>query len=593
MITGLYLVHHGETFDLLDESAKAIDVKETDVLTLRIVSTDYEAPIVNIGDYSLPLIRQPQNPYATSYVFESKESALFRNFIGVSHIEVFYGSDSAPVYSTPINVFARKMTYDKAANFLRYIVSNQDVSSACFSLTQGKSDAGKRTESIMTKINLGMRVLEHLKNEWTRFEKDPCTKREIHQTLERYDRKMHLDDQSIAYLSSHPDELTLSANNHADIRLSGRLYSIGNIVTNKGSLNKDVYENQVVLSFLYVFMAYLKSVKNQVIDARHSHQGEQISADGSTFVSIDRLLKDSGLILDYSKLKVDIGIEMCRKYIRVLQESFGCKISMSQAYKPVPTHKVLLKPHYLNAFKLIKNYHSAGEPLWTGMSDSYGLRSLPKIYEFVVLVGLINSLTRLGFERVKSEYLSSIDANSATKKPINEINNYHVFVNTEGVKIKLFYDLPMRSLADLTAKEMNGSPVDIKSHHPGYTRRPDYYILIEKNGQFEAHILDAKYSTIDNVSNYLLPQCAIKYGLQARILSLENNEMNLRMAESITIACSEYGLEYQSVSQRSTRGLRHDIKSLCPIKPMVGYLGVDENSENILMDLVSSLLETK
>jgi hypothetical protein len=592
MITGFYLVHHGKTYDLLDANAKAIDVKESDALILRVMSSVYEMPSVNIGDYTLPLTRQPTNFSGNGHLFESKESNLFKNFIGVSHIELSQADDDKIISSPPINVFALKMTYDKAASFLRYIVNNEDVSSACFSLTHGKSDNGDSTESIMTKINLGMKVLNHLKNEWARFEKDPCTKREVQQSLEKYDRRMHLDDQSIAYLSSHPDELSLSASNQADIRLSGRLYSIGNIVTNEGVLNKDVYENQVILSFLHVFMSFLKSVKNKSIETNNANHGEHVSADGTSFVSIDKLLKDSGLIFDYSKLKVELGIELCQKYIRVLHEKFGCKITTSKAYKPVPTHKVLHKPHYLNAFKLIRNYHAAGEPLWTGMSDSYGLRSLPKIYEFVVLVGLINSITRLGFNREKSEYLSSINASEPIRKPINEINNYHVFSNADGVKIKLFYDLAMRPLADLSPKEMNGSPVDIKGYMPAYMRRPDYYLLIEKNEDYEAHILDAKYSTMDNVSKFLLPECAMKYGFEARTLSIENNEMRLRMVDSVTIACSEYGSSYQSIIQRSTKGLRQEIKNLCPIKPEVGYLGIDEGSEHILMGFVSSLLGT-
>jgi hypothetical protein len=589
MITGLYLLHYGHSYDLLDASAKAIEIGESDKLVVRVISSSHVTPRVDIGDFTLSLNQLP--PIGNGFIFESKEAELFRNFIGVSHIEVSALNDENYINSTPINVLARKITCEKAVSFLRYIVSNEDVSSACFSVTHGKSDVSKRTESIMSKINLGMIVLSHLKNEWARFEKDSCTKKEFQQSLERYDRRMHLDDQSISYLSSHPDELTLSSQDQADIRLTGRLYSIGNIVVNKGILNKNVYENQVILSFLYTFMAFLKSVKKKNYEVKQSNKSETVSIDGGTFISIDRLLKDSGLIFDYSKVKVDAGVELCQKYIRVLQERFGCQISLNAVYKPVPTHKVLLKPHYLNAFKLIRNYHAAGEPEWKGMSDSYGLRSLPKIYEFVVLIGLINSLIRLGYNREKSAYLSSMSDDNFSRKPINEINNYHAFSNSDGTKVKLFYDLSMRSLAELTENDMNGTPVDIKGYSASYTWRPDYYLLVEKGDTYAAHILDAKYSTMENVTKFLLPQCAMKYGLQARVLTITGGKMvNLKMADSVTVACSEYAAEYKSITQRSVNKLRDEIKAFCPIKPEIGYIGVDENAESLLMNLIDKFL---
>ena len=228
------LLSDTKVVDLLDRSEFLISVHEFEYIGYRVIVDEPIQPKVLLGDYSLLL----DNYYmhAGHHVYESTPSQSFKNFVGITHAEITYGIDSDSeiiAVSRPINVFASKMSYERALRFLRYIINNEDISSVCFTVTKGGSDAKRSSNNLSEKLIAGLRVVEYLNNEWGRFHHDPCVKNSTKSVIRPFSRSMPVDDRTIAYLSTHPDSLTRSDAQSGDVLIRGQHYSIQQMVQNK------------------------------------------------------------------------------------------------------------------------------------------------------------------------------------------------------------------------------------------------------------------------------------------------------------------------------------------------------------------------
>ena len=164
-------------FDLLGKEAELIPVHEFDSVSFRLVVDEPSQLTLLLGDYSFWL--ENYTVIDGRYVYQSDYKQTFKNFVGITHAEVVAtdgGNYEIIAVSRPINVYATKISYERALSFLRYIISNEDISSVCFTVTRGGSDAQRSSNNLSEKLIAGLRVVDYLNNEWGRFHHDPCTK---------------------------------------------------------------------------------------------------------------------------------------------------------------------------------------------------------------------------------------------------------------------------------------------------------------------------------------------------------------------------------------------------------------------------------
>lgn len=570
--------------DLLARDESLISVHEFESVGYRLVVDEAIQPIMLLGDYSLLM----DNYYTHDgrHVYESTPSQAFKNFVGITHAEIIDGVDSDSeviAVSRPINVFASKMSYDRALRFLRFIINNEDISSVCFTVTKGGSDAKRSSNNLSEKLIAGLRVVEYLNNEWGRFHHNPCIKTSTKSVIRPFSKSMPVDDRTIAYLSTHPDSLTRADAHSGDVLIRGQHYSIHQMVHNKIIPNLNVFENQVILYFLKSFYKFVLQLKTELSTSK-SNNGT-ISANGIDYISLDQVLRDSGIFISFQQEKLDVAYGGVRLAINRLQRDFKCVLDTSRNLFPVPTQQVLSKSHYMTLYRFMDDYYRIGEPSWRGTSELYGIRNISKLYEFVSLINIHKSLTSLGFNLDESRYVDSSGVETA--RPVNQPCNVYVFSHDTGITVKLLYDLQTTRIDDLT-NPVVGRLYDMKHYVKTKTWRPDFQLRVIGDKGIECHILDAKYSNRKTVLERHMPECARKYGLETRMYKVVNGEPLLTVPDSVTILYSGESSPYSSIFRTlPAGGINHLVAAS---KPQLGSIGLVEGDMVLLTNTLKKLV---
>lgn len=570
--------------NLLDRDKAYITVNEYETVSYRLVVDESLNPMILLGDYSLLFT----NHFIQDglYVYESTPSQPFKNFVGFTHAEIVdgFGSDNEViVVSRPINVFASKLSYERALGYLRFILNNEDISSICFTVTKGGSDANRSTNNLSEKLIAGLRVVEYLNNEWGRFHHDPCVKKNTKSEVRPFSKSMPVDDRTISYLSSHPDSLTRSDPQSGDVLIRGQYYAIHQIVQNKIIQNLNVFENQVILYFLKTFHQFVMQLKSELVK-NHINQGT-ISVNGTDYISLDQVLKDSGIFITFQQEKIEVAYNAVRLALTRMQRDFKCVLDTSRNLMPIPTQQVLSKSHYMTLYRFMDEFYRIGEPSWHGTSELYGIRNISKLYEFVSLINIHKSLVEMGFNLDESRYvdISGVEVD----RPINEPCNVYVFKHINGVVIKLLYDLQIGRIDDLENPTV-GRLYDMKHVIRTRTWRPDFQLRVIRENSTECHILDAKYSNRNTVEKRHMPECARKYGLETRMYNVVNGYPQLTVPDSVTLL---YSGESSAYISKFRNAHLDGIKSLVEeSKPQLGFVGLDEWNIEPLLSILKKLI---
>ncbi len=500
--------------DLGSSVERPIDLHEYSTVVISItVEKKCELKIL-IGDYTIYDVTEIVN--GDFVIYKTSPLQIFKNFIGLTHIDVYAG-DTLIVSSSPVNVFASKANYERALAFIRSLSKEADVSSICFSPTKVGSDFVNRKNNISAKVAAGLKAIENIIENRMRFKNDPCKKTSLNREIRVFNKNQAIDDNLIASISSDLSCLQPTIAEHADIKYHGRHYAIDKIDCPILRVDSDVYENRVIVSFLFDFISFLRSLNEKITPSAISK--ESISLDGREYISLDRILRDSGIFFDVLSPKISSGLEKSSRLIEFFSKYIPCSINTFEKNDLRVTQNVLSKPHYFSLFALIRSYRAIGEPTWKGDFELFGLRNMAKIYEIYCLVSLVGSFKQLGFKISQASYIDGGYIDRVEKvRPINEPHNYYRLERDGECTIELFYDINSELIHNVGLFGTYGYPVDLV-HRNKLTWRPDFFIRISRGDYTETHVLDAKYSNANSVDRDRLNEVALKYGVQMGVSS--------------------------------------------------------------------------
>lgn len=573
-----FLVTNSHTYDL--NLPEPIDLAEREYCKFRISVEAHLKPKVSIGDYTLRLNEVKTENNISLY--ESDRVKCFQNFLGLTQIDVGFDNSQQIIKSSPINIFAQKATFERALSFLKMISEKSDISSVCFSVTKMNSDSKKGVQNISALIAAGNKVIEYFLQQKARFVKFPCSKTRTKSKVSTYNKSMHLDDRSIAYLCSHPESLYVSAINEADIILGARFFKINDVESTTNYKDTDIYENQVLLAFFKTFLAYLKTTQNKLKEIP-LNRNQSILFDGQQYISVDRLLMDSGLLPNIHNSAINYAIENCIKCISFIEKNIPCSISKTMNKKPSPTQAVLARTHYLQIFGLIKTFYELGEPKWRGQLEYFGLRNLYKIFEFVCLVNILDSLINKGYQLKELSYKNS--SGDAIERPVNEPNNYYL-LKSDNSSLKLFYE-PKAEQNKYKNRVDSGYIIDVV-HKNSVTWTPDFLIIHQANDHIKTHVIDAKYSNISSVKEHHIGDCAFKYVTK---MKAKDNLASLREIDSLTLLFSGDHDRYDSFYTDELSLINKNWqKNGEPLLPAIGAMSHNENTLQNLDDFLEIII---
>lgn len=539
---------------------------------------------INIGDYAARL-HLSRSSTDSVLRYDSDHLECFKNFVGVCPIGVSSDDGDELGVRGAVNIYATKATYDRAISFLRFIVQHQDFSSACFSVSRASSNASRSHNDISAKIEAGIKVITHMHNEWGRFKADPCVKRNVESETTKYLRNQEIGPDAVAYIAQHPDLLDRTGFGQGDIQIRGRQYVITSTVTSRTVNDANVQENQFLLQFLADFHLFLMQLERQF--SKSTKKLKDFVINETQYISIDHILNDSGLFLNFHEKRIKNAIRQALDLIMRFERELAVKFLRQMKANVVPTQQVLVRSHYFQAYNLIKDYLRTGEPSWQGEQDLYGLRNMPKLYEFVVLLSLIEGLKAKGFE-LECAYFSHKHYGPSERRAMNEPNNFYQFKRGSEV-VNLFYDMSALQMKQLDLGTSLGVPVDIK-HSSARTWRPDFYVVHRLPGCADrTHVLDAKYSSASVTESSRLPECSFKYTTCMKVLGANGNQPILKNVDSMILIHSESNSRTKLINDKVRRDAPSFI-SMDNLSPQVGLVGITERAgESSLESLLEAL----
>lgn len=525
----------------------------------------------------------------------------FRNTIGMIGVQV--ETPEGLQVARSFNVHAGKTTLRRALGFLKFLKDEaNDVTQLCFSTTRQSTDRTPTSiEVISRKLNAGIKTLEYFIQQHPRFHSDPVYNAQATTSTRPYSRDVEITEEGISYLAANPHAISPTRVENSHFMLHGRHYEIDHIAQRELLRNTDVYENRVIHSFLQYFAHFLEEAEAALKSRRRVNSYETYEF-GASYFSFDELLERSNLVLGVHRGRIQ---DMRQKIIKAKQVAMNIlpvsAAGVSEGF-PMPTNRVLQKPHYMALYELIIEYHQAGEPEWRGANDFFGLRSLPKVYEFVCLYLVLSSFVhQMGFELEEVDYCDFMAAHeSSTERPVNQPHNVYR-LRRHDVAVTLYYEPILKPVQCLSRTSL---PV-IDAVHTHQTRngapstfQPDFVLAVDRgSGSRQVHVLDAKYSNLRNVMGDSqsarrgsLAECLLKY--QIGVLHRDDHG-NLTPVDSTHILFSDVEVDsYTSMLHPQLRAL--DSYGNIPNRPLVlptnGAVSAHPDNARVLRNLLRRIV---
>lgn len=440
-----------------------------------------------------PISKKVDEDGSIAYRFEFVEP--FKNHLGyASFLISFLEGESL---SVPVEVFSSKATFESVKNMLSFIFENdQNIASLCFSQTQVPT-GNMRNEKVdlLRKVDMGLRVLESLQKNMVFFKTNPCTQYRKEPVIKKYSPETdHLDERSIDWLTRNTENIEIDLD-ESQGNIGALPIKIGNAKVYKPIHTTDIYENEVLHSFVVDFFHFLKKVEN----LNPTDVYEKFAPDIYSFqeLNIEWQSHNSG-----PQSRVNHG----KRQLSLVKRSLEKLLPVSRKRKLMPklTNEVRVRRHYKEVFHYMYDYYVVGEPDWADTSFLSGMKSLYDVYELFTLTHLIRKISLMGGKSVSSIYQ---DKGVPKPRPADKPNNIYKF-ELNGSLLTLLYTPVIDFDLNPLFQGLHKGGINAKAFGIGHIE-PDFVLI----GDERFVVLDAKFSPMRSVVNYSLSDIMTKYGM--------------------------------------------------------------------------------
>lgn len=404
-------------------------------------------------------------------------------------------------------------------NMVNYIFNNCD-DYLCEKHEKGKSKIGfsnQKNTSIDAKLSLLDDIVSLYTHYYSFFENSPQTKLIPKDEVGDFSKLQNITYKTIQYISTHSEELEL-VNYNTGIYYNGGFYQPKKTLIKTAHYSRNIYENQIVVSFLERIISDLTTMINYI---------ENMTAHRRPLLDND-YIETMSIVYDKYQLLLSKYISHINKQISSLQRI----LYQYKKILPVASIVVNSRPDYTNVFRSILPYHHIYEKVieWFD-SSNYDMTksdlmlsfiSGSKIYEYYCLLKLLKVIETLGFEMTSSfPFFYQSGANPNSRYVNTRYNNTFTF-KKDNTTLTLYYQPVIKLYEQSISQRSHENSIGLfrntsvkiysneSSHVNPYT--PDYVLKIEKDGLgTRYYLLDAKLSTKVDVYNKTLSELVFKY----------------------------------------------------------------------------------
>ncbi len=606
-------------FDPMASAAPCAWIREDEAICFELVSPcGTESPVLWISDLPKPpsnskIIRKqmhyfwhPESRGVNQY------QAFFLNCFGSCQLDIEIqnkGGGQQWIELAPFEVRAKKITAERLRKIIQYLAAHMDdLTDSVFSVTQvAVGQRGRKVSTFLKAVEEGLHLFEQqLPILLTRY----CTRLVPKRVVRMPGANDYFEANTAEWLLSHLDTLMPAADlDNAVATIDGHPYTASKLEVSELVEDSDVYENQVLHSYLNSIKTFLVETRKECdrIQSQASPAGTEEPAesvpykgDASRYVSFSIEIKTSVReLFKARRTKCDQLLEKSNYLRRVLEE----KVPVTRLFAGVPALTPWIKAnlHYRILFEKIIRWYQMGRADWSNEEALVGVRSIDELYEYFCLYKLIDGLEKLGFsrkDRSEAESQDSIYLDSVPKQTYE--------FEKGRIHLTLYYEKEIWSPKYKTSEESHYLNVEGwiwdtyrrkgKRTRFNSKRVPDYIFEIlvdqgtsapDRESDRVLAVFDAKYSPADMVFFEKLPLLVMRYvhGISGR-------------AGGISPVLSLYLFHPKDVSQdsklppvRSFYTNDYDIFGEKAAIPALGAAEVDPASDWDISDLIQRIIE--
>ena len=495
------------------------------------------AYVYNNKPYDIELFDEDENIisqyklFLNNEVIDKKDKRIFLDCFGYAQLEVVV--DDLTFVSENIEVFVSKTENNQSVfKMIEYIFSNCDeylYEEHKYSRTATGFKESERV-TIDSKINTAINICNSFRECFFHLKKSLQTKLIYEDVVGNIDKLQQIDSKTIEYIINHPEELQ-PVDYNSGILVNKQCYEPQKTLTKSVTYSNDIYENRAIMGFLKTIILELEEIKDTL----------KYKMKVTTSVKKDGYISSAQYIYTRNKKVIE-------KYVNTLEELILNYQNVYNEYnkllkvKDIPIYS---QPQYTNIFRSIMPYRIIYQCIcdWFNCGDYDVVKSdlilsflsTSRIYEYYCLLRVISAIKNNGFQ--KSNFYSYKYKESRYYKNTTYNNTFEF--TKDKMYLTLYYQpiiygdfnstqrpnkINLYRNTDISIE--NPKALDMldenKKANQGNYYLPDYLIKIEENNMERYYILDAKYSTVNNIERYQLPYLVYKYLFSISVMNYKD-----------------------------------------------------------------------
>ena len=365
------------------------------------------------------------------------------------------------------------------------------------------------TISLEAKIAFLEQTLDVYKKSYQYLKTNPYCKLEKEEAVDSFDKLQSVSQRTIQYITNNIDELAV-VNYDTGIRYNNQYYQPNRVLVERNSYSYDVYENRIIVGFLKTLVSEINIIVKSLLEKTYLKNKSSVQ-DGyidSMYRIFSRSIKRINRYIEYLKSLYNEYQQLYYFYAKLFNIS-------ADAVRTIPVFTPVFRSinAYRQIYTVIHNWFSVGNYDLGKDELLLSFISTSKIYEYYCLIKMLCHITEnTDFNLLESKRISYRVNNSYYMD--TKYNNTFVFGNGH-IKLTLYFQPVVygdsRAYNGLDIFRNTSTNAKSENGNRGKTYTPDYIIKIEYDGTADYIILDAKFSTPENIRLHQLQELVYKY----------------------------------------------------------------------------------
>lgn len=405
---------------------------------------------------------------------------------------------------------------------LEFVYAHQAPLLAGSTLQNGQSGF----QDFLSQLTLAEEILQVYEENYGYFKANCRHTLESEEVVDWTEKVQTVNSHTLQYLVRHPEYLRRAP---FGVECGGAHYLPEKLLMTQDRMSRDVYENQVVLSFLQRVCYQIGEERKEIQEALQKLELPQASADG--------YLLSSEVLYENAAKMLRGFLDRCSRVEEQLQEMFVSyqqilPVTLLDASQlPVPTEPFFRVPQYYRIYLCIHQWFQNATHHFPRERMLLNLYENTFVFEIYCLTKLLQLAEGAGYTLTasRSQTYSLGDRNFYSASGYRNVFQ----LEKEGATLTLYFH-PVITDRDESAQTgihlYRNSTYAFKALEEGHYYTPDYLLRWKKDSRENYLVLDAKYSYKKKVLQELMPEMAYKYLLSLSPIPYEEQGRTVHVA---------------------------------------------------------------